>query len=111
MQQSRVTRELSLSYGCPYSLVALLKITLSESTWLIESGRHFRALHPDLDPARKWLENRWFDYRPVAGVLRAFRSEQVDVATGKVLQKTELKRVIVNPELPTALFDPPPGLQ
>jgi hypothetical protein len=99
----------------------VLKITLSDgfetfrsvssSSWLIEFGRDFRALHPDVDPARKWLENRWFDYRPVAGVLRAFRSEQVDVATGKVLEKTELMRVTVNPELPASLFEPAPGLQ
>jgi hypothetical protein len=98
----------------------VLKITLSDgfetfrsvnsSSWLIELGRDFRALHPDLDPTRKWLENRWSDYRPVGGVLRSFHSEQVDAASGKVLQRTELTRVIVNPELSDALFDPPRGL-
>jgi hypothetical protein len=95
----------------------VLKITLSDgfetfrsvssSTWLIEYGRDFRALHPDADPTKKWLENRWSDYRPVAGVLRAFRSEQTDVASGKLLQSTELTRVIVNPDIPAASFEPP----
>jgi hypothetical protein len=95
----------------------VLKLTLSDafetfrlvnpSTWLIDWGRDFRALHPDVDPGRKWLETRWFDYRPAAGTLRAFRSEQVDAATGAVLQKTELKRVGINPELPPGLFEPP----
>jgi hypothetical protein len=85
--------------------------SVSSSSWLIDFGRDFRALHPDVDPARKWLENRWFDYRPVGGVLRAFRSEQVDVATGKALQRTELTRMIVNPNLPAALFDAPATLR
>ncbi len=64
-----------------------------------------------MDPGKKWLENRWFDYRPAGGVLRAFRSEQVDVATRAVLQKTELTRVVANPQFPRGIFDVPPSLQ
>jgi hypothetical protein len=83
---------------------------VSPSTWLIERGRDFRALHPDADAGKKWLENRFFDFRRVAGVLRAFRSEQLDAATGAALQKTELTRVVPNPEFPPDLFAPPAAL-
>jgi len=59
--------------------------------------RDVRAIHPDIDAKQKWLENRWSDWRPVAGFLRAFHEEQVDVASGKVLQTTEVTRIEVNP--------------
>jgi len=87
----------------------VLKLTLSDgfvtwryvnaSTWRIERGRDVRALHPDLDAKEKVLENRWSDWRRVDGVLRSFRSEQVDVATGKVLQTTTVSRFSINPDL------------
>ncbi len=95
----------------------VLKLTLSDGfvtyrylnpqTWLIDRGRDVRAMHPDLDPKQKWLEIRSSDWRPVAGVLRSFHEEQVDVVSGKVLQTTEVTRVEVNPELPAGLFDAP----
>jgi hypothetical protein len=95
----------------------VLKLTLSDGfvtyryvnpqTWLIDRGRDVRAIHPDIDPTQKWLENRWSDWRPVAGVLRAFHEEQVDVSSGKVLQTTEVTRIEVNPTPSAGLFDAP----
>jgi hypothetical protein len=95
----------------------VLKLTLSDGfvtfryvnpqTWLFDRGRDLRAIHPDRDPNQKWLENRWSDYRPVAGELHSFHEEQVDVSTGKVLQRTDVTRVELNPDFPAGLFDPP----
>jgi hypothetical protein len=80
---------------------------LNPATWLIDRGRDVRAMHPDLDAKQKWLENRWSDWRPVAGVLRAFHEEQVEVQSGKVLQTSEVLRVEVNPVFPAGLFEAP----
>jgi hypothetical protein len=70
---------------------------MNPRTWLIDRGRDVRAMHPDIDPEQKWLENRWSDWRVVAGVLRPYHEDQVDVVSGKVLQTTEVTRVEVNP--------------
>jgi hypothetical protein len=83
---------------------------LNPATWLLDRGRDLRAMHPDLDAKQTWLESRWSDWRPVAGVLRPYRELQVDVATGKVLQTSEVLRVEVNPVFAAGLFDAPPGL-
>jgi hypothetical protein len=70
-------------------------------------GRMRIDVHPDRDAKQKWLENRWSDYRPVAGALHAFHEEQIDVSTGEVLQRTDVTRVEVSPDFPAGLFDPP----
>jgi hypothetical protein len=95
----------------------VLKLTLSDGfvtfryvnpqTWLFDRERDVRAPHPDLDAKQKLLENRCSDYRPVAGVLHSFHEEQIDVSTGRVLQRTDVTRVEVNPDFPAGLFDPP----
>lgn len=95
----------------------VLRLTLSDGfasdwyvhpdTWLIERRRDVRALHPDLDPTEQQLETRWDDFRPVGGVLRAFRSWQVDLASGDTLQRTRVERIVVNPELSDDVFEMP----
>lgn len=95
----------------------VLRLTLSDGsetdwyvhpgTWRIERRRDVRALHPDQDATERRIETRWSDFRPVAGVLRPFRSRQVDLATGEVLQRTEVKRIEVNPEFPDDVFGRP----
>jgi hypothetical protein len=92
----------------------VLRVTLSDGfvthyyldpeSFLIARGRDFRALHPDLDASKKWLENRWTDYRPVDGVLRSFHDEQLDLRTGQVVQTTTVKSVRSNPEIDPGLF-------
>lgn len=99
----------------------VLQLTLSDgfvtyryinpATGLIERGRDERALHPALDSKKKWLENRWMDYRPVNGVLRSFQSQQVDVDTGAQLQVSKIERIRINLAFPSTLFErgsPPP---
>lgn len=92
----------------------VLRLTLSDGfdtdwyvhpdTWLLERRRDVRALHPDQDPTERRLETRWSDFRSVAGVLRPFRSRQVDLATGGVLQRTEVEEIAVNPDFPGDVF-------
>ena len=92
----------------------VLKLTLSDGfvtfryvnprDWLIDRGRDLRAIHPDLDARKKWLENLWSEWRPVAGVLRNFHEDQVDVPTGRVLQTTDVTRIDVNSAFPAGLF-------
>lgn len=92
----------------------VLRLTLSDGfetdwyvhpeTWLLERRRDVRALHPDQDPTEQRLETRWSDFRSVAGVLRPFRSRQVDLATGEVLQRTEVEGIVVNPDFPVDVF-------
>jgi hypothetical protein len=64
---------------------------ISPKTWMIERGRDVRALHPDADPTQKLLENVYEDFRPSQGVMVSFRSRQVDVASGQVLQRTMVR--------------------
>ncbi len=66
-------------------------------SWQVGRERDVRAIHPDLDAKKKLLEQVMEDYRPVEGVMVSFRSNQVDVAAGKVLQTTLLTSQRFNP--------------
>jgi hypothetical protein len=46
----------------------------------------------------------WSDFRPVAGVQFAFQARDTDLATGKLLQTTELLDLKANPPLDEQLF-------
>lgn len=63
---------------------------IDPQSWMIVRSRDVRALHPDMDPAKKLLENVYEDFRPACGVMTSFRSHQADVTTGQVLQRTRL---------------------
>jgi hypothetical protein len=80
---------------------------LDPTTYLLARRRDFRALHPDVDATKKWLEDRWTDYREVGGMMRAFTSSQVDVRTGEILQTTTLKSVRVSRQFEEAVFQKP----
>jgi hypothetical protein len=66
-------------------------------TALIERERQYRALHVDVDPQPRWIETRFEDYRPVAGVLFPFRQVESRLDTGEVLSTTTTRRIAVNP--------------
>lgn len=70
---------------------------IDPASWMAVRSRDVRAIHPDLDATKKVLENVYEDFRPVGGVMVAFASRQVDVATGKVLQETRLAGQVHNP--------------
>lgn len=66
-------------------------------TALIERERQHRALHVDADPQPHWIETRYEDYRPVAGVLFPFRQVETRLDTGEVLATNTVRRIVVNP--------------
>src|SRR5579864_4321062 len=77
---------------------------INPNTFLIERMRDIRAIHPGLDLVAKWLEIRTSDFRKVDGVVRAFKSEQIDLRTGAILQTTVLQSVQVNGALDPSVF-------
>jgi hypothetical protein len=80
---------------------------VNPSTYLIDRMRDIRALHPDADPMTRWIEQRYEDFRTVDGRMLAFKSSQVDLRTGQVMQTTAVLEVTTNPPLTEATFAPP----
>lgn len=74
-------------------------------TWLITRRRDFRPLHPDVDPTPTTIETRYADFRRIAGVLFAFANTDVDLTTGKVLETTTVKSILVNPAVAESIFE------
>jgi hypothetical protein len=78
----------------------VVKLTLQDGfeTWygvdpnscLIIWSRNFRAFHPDVDPARKWTETRFTDFRSREGVTRPWLSLNIDLATGDTIGRTRI---------------------
>jgi tetratricopeptide (TPR) repeat protein len=52
-------------------------------------------------------ETRFQDYRAVEGVLFPFRSEEVEIGTGRVLNSMQWREIVVNRPLDAAVFSPP----
>jgi hypothetical protein len=95
----------------------VIKLTLSDGfetyryvnpqSWLIERSRDFRAFHPAVDGKQTWVETRWADFRPVAGVMRAFTSVNTDLVTGKQLASQRVTAYKINPGFDPAIFAAP----
>jgi hypothetical protein len=71
---------------------------------LITRSRDLRALHPDLDPSTKWIENVHEDFCAVNGVMHPWSSKQVDLRTHEILQTTRVTSLRVNPPLSDSVF-------
>ena len=80
---------------------------VNPDTWLIERQRDERALHPDADASRKWIEQRFGDYRRVDGRQVAFRMEQYDLRSGALVQTSSVTEVETNPVLTADEFAAP----
>lgn len=52
-------------------------------------------------------ETRFSDFRPVEGVLFPFHSEEVEIATGRVLNTMQWGEIVANRPLDPAVFSPP----
>ena len=52
-------------------------------------------------------ETRFSDFRPVEGVLFAFHSEEVEIATGRVLNSMQWREIVANRPLDPSVFSPP----
>jgi hypothetical protein len=96
---------------------ARLRVTLSDGwetmyyldpeTWLVARSRDHRALHVDLDPSKRPLEESLSETRSVEGVMRSFRAVGRDLASGAVVQTTTVTRIEVNPTLDPVRFRRP----
>jgi hypothetical protein len=76
-------------------------------TGLIERKRDVKALHPDVDPTIKHIESVESDFRKVDGTVRSFKSTEIDLKTGKIMQTATIKEIKFNPELQDAIFRKP----
>jgi len=81
---------------------------MNTGNWLIERSRERKALHPDVDPAETTVETLFTDFHQAGGgLLRPFRETQTDLSTGRLLQTTIIKELLINPVLDPALFGCP----
>jgi len=74
-------------------------------TWLLLATRKVAKVHAfGADIAS---ETRFSDYRRVGGVLFAFRNDETEIATGKVLNSFQAATIEVNQDLDPSMFSPP----
>ena len=78
---------------------------LDATTYLIVAERRTAPFHAFGDPVT--TETRFLDYRPVAGVLFPFRSEETVIATGDVLTSMHWGSIEANRPAPIDWFSPP----
>jgi hypothetical protein len=91
-----------------------LRITLTDgytttlyvdpNSWLITRRRDVRPLHVDVDPTPTTIESRFSDFRKVDGILFAFASTDLDLATHKILETTTVRSIKLNPQFDPAIF-------
>jgi hypothetical protein len=74
-------------------------------SWLITRRRDVRPLHPDVDARPTTIETKSVDFRRVAGVNFGFSRTDTDLATGKVLERTTITGITINPMLDPVIFD------
>ena len=78
---------------------------IDSNTWLITRRRDVRPLHVDVDPQPTTIETQLSDFREVGGVRFPFASTEVDLQTGKILEKVSISRVTVNPNFEKSVFE------
>jgi tetratricopeptide (TPR) repeat protein len=78
---------------------------IDQQTYLISAVRKVAPIHAF--GAQVATEERVSDYRAVDGILFAFASTEVDIATGKELNSMTWHSIEVNRKLPPEWFSPP----
>lgn len=78
---------------------------IDRRTYLVVGSRHTAPVHAF--GAAVTSHTRFADNRKVAGVLFPFRSEEVEIATGKVLNAMQWGRIEANADIPARWFSPP----
>jgi len=78
---------------------------LDQQSFLIAGERRSAPIHAFGEPVLS--ENRIGDYRPVHGVLFPFSFVEVEIATGKELNRFTVQSVAVNEKLAPSFFAPP----
>ena len=76
-------------------------------SWLITRRRDVRPLHVDIDPTPTTIEQRSSDFRTVRGVMFPFANSEIDLKTGKELERTKVNDVKVNPATDPSIFERP----
>ena len=66
---------------------------LNRHTYRLERARSVRPLHPTADPTPITIEERWSDFRDVAGVLHPFAYSQWNVDSGERLSWLEIHSI------------------
>ncbi len=78
---------------------------VDKNTYLIDGEEQSLQFHAYGKNVRSYL--RFDDYRPVGGVLRAFRSQQIEESTGRVLTESYTTSAQANINIPIETFAPP----
>ncbi len=65
------------------------RLFISPKNWQIVARRDERAYHVDLDPTVKRVESRFSDFRKSGGIVTPFRSQDIDLGTGKQVGESE----------------------
>ena len=78
---------------------------VDQQSFLIIGDRRSAPIHAFGEPVRS--ENRIGDYRPVNGVLFPFSFVEVEISTGKELNRLTIQSITINPNLSPAFFSPP----
>src|ERR1700738_4320629 len=74
-------------------------------SWLITRRRDVRPLHVDVDPTPTTIEQRSPDFREVAGVQFAFATIEIDLKTGKELERAKINSIKVNQPIDQSVFE------
>jgi hypothetical protein len=74
-------------------------------SWLVIADRKTAKVHAFGTDVPS--ETRWSDYRAVNGVRFAFLNAEVEIATGKELNRFQTERIDVNLALSASMFTPP----
>ena len=81
------------------------EILIDEKNYLIVAERAAAPIHAFGDAVK--TETRFSDYRPVEGVLFSFKSEGVEIATGRVLDSFTTTSIVANHAYDPSVFSPP----
>ena len=83
------------------------RLYLDPESLLPVRSRSEYALHPDLDPEVDRHETRYSDFREIAGVMRSFLQETVDLRTGEIVQTVRITAIEINPDFEEGAFERP----
>jgi Tetratricopeptide repeat len=78
---------------------------IDAQTWLVVADRKVAKVHAFGSDVAS--ETRWSDYRVAGGVRFAFLNVEVELATGKELNRFQTDRIEVNQQLDASMFTPP----
>ena len=84
---------------------------LDYETFLVTRTRGIAAVHPDLDPTKKRIENRNSEFRADDGIVRPHREVRIDLDTEEELQRTTFESVKTNVPLDASIFAIPETLE